>query len=145
MRRLPIAYPGAKLGLYCGGCCCSTRDRCRIVSLIRGRCLTMRSKMRLALSRLEPPTFCHIFPVARGMLEKVDPEVHDLTEQPELESSYFAWARSRAHFNADLDDPTSTARRDEWQKRYFRGLGPDDVRAVATNEHRTALRLKDFR
>jgi hypothetical protein len=37
-----------------GGCCCSsTRDRCRIVSLIRGRYLVMRSKMRLALSRLD--------------------------------------------------------------------------------------------
>jgi hypothetical protein len=39
---------------HCGGCCCSTRDRCRIVSLILGRCLVMRSKIRLALSRLEP-------------------------------------------------------------------------------------------
>ena len=36
------------------GCCCSTRVRCLIVSLIRGRCLTASANSSRALSRLLP-------------------------------------------------------------------------------------------
>ena len=40
--------------LHCGGCCCRRRVRCRIVNRNQGLCVVIRSKMRLALSRLLP-------------------------------------------------------------------------------------------
>jgi hypothetical protein len=40
--------------LHCGGHSCSTRVRCRMVSLIRGRYLTAFAKISRAFSRLLP-------------------------------------------------------------------------------------------
>ncbi len=59
--------------------------------------------------------FCHIFPVARGALEAVEPELRPLSATPELEAQHRQWAESRITFNAELAQRTDGA----WQKGYF--------------------------
>jgi hypothetical protein len=86
--------------------------------------------------------FCHIFPIERAALERVEPELRLLSETSELKQEFDRWTRTRSQFNADLKEPGSTARSDEWQKRYYRGL--DSKGRRATKDHRTRLRLLPF-
>jgi hypothetical protein len=85
---------------------------------------------------------CHIFPVVRGELESVAPELRKLSENPELESEFKAWSQSRDHFNESLSSPDSEAARQRWQKSYFRGRCPSG--APGSKDHRSRLRLKPF-
>ncbi len=84
--------------------------------------------------------FCHIFPVARGALEAVEPELRPLSATPELEAQHRQWAESRITFNAELAQRTDGA----WQKGYFRGLGPGGEPAPVAG-HRNRLRLQPFK
>jgi hypothetical protein len=87
--------------------------------------------------------FCHIFPVRRGELESVEPQIRNLSEDPELKSQYQAWQTSRSQFNADLKRPESQARSERWQKQYYRGLDAEG-RLRSGEDHRTRLRLRPF-
>ncbi|MQW58129.1 DUF6065 family protein [Sinorhizobium meliloti] len=93
--------------------------------------------------RFEPgEPICHIFPVSRGGLEAVTPEMRKLSENPELECEYKAWSDSRNSFNEGLNDPNSDAVREKWQKSYFRGVCPSGRNGP--EDHRSRLRLKPF-
>jgi hypothetical protein len=86
--------------------------------------------------------FCHLFPVARGALEAVEPTTRLLSETPDLQKRHLEWSQSRTDFNEDL------ARRadkgpDDWQKTYFRGLQPTGEPGAPAG-HRSKLRLKPF-
>lgn len=85
---------------------------------------------------------CHIFPVRRGALDDVDPELHKISEVQELKAEYEAWGESRNSFNAGLKVPDSPARSERWQKRYYQGL--DMAGQPTAADHRTRLRLKPF-
>jgi hypothetical protein len=87
--------------------------------------------------------FCHIFPVQRGLLASVEPEMKQLSSEPELERQYQAWNESRKTFNAALQQPGSSAQAERWQKMYYRGLSPDGTPA-GIEEHITRLRLRPF-
>jgi hypothetical protein len=87
--------------------------------------------------------FCHIFPVARGELEAVDPVICDLSENPDLEHDYKLWSESRDDFNAGLKTPGSKAAEQRWQKTYFRGFTPSGKHG--DNGHRSKLRLRPFK
>jgi len=87
--------------------------------------------------------FCHIFPVQRGLLASVEPEIKQLSSEPELQRQYQAWNESRKNFNAELQQPGSTAQAERWQKMYYRGLAPDGTPA-GIEEHITRLRLRPF-
>jgi hypothetical protein len=87
--------------------------------------------------------FCHIFPVQRGLLAAVEPEIKQLSSEPELERQYQAWNESRKNFNAALQQPGSSAQAERWQKMYYRGLSPDGTPA-GIEEHITRLRLRPF-
>ena len=87
--------------------------------------------------------FCHVFPVRRGALEAVEPELRRLSEAPELRRRHEAWAQSRSGFNEDLRKPGSQAQAERWQKLYFRGLDPEGRPAEAEG-HRVKLRLRPF-
>ena len=86
--------------------------------------------------------FCHIFPVERGLLASVEPEMKQMSSDPELERQYKAWNESRVNFNAELKEPGSQAQAERWQKMYYRGLSPDGTAAV--DDHITRLRLRPF-
>ncbi len=87
--------------------------------------------------------FCHIFPVRRGELELVEPEVRQLSQEPELHEQYELWNKSRQQFNADLTQPGSAAQAERWQKMYYRGVDPRG-NETAVNDHRTRLKLRPF-
>jgi len=77
------------------------------------------------ISFAQDEPFCHIFPIRRGELESVEPQMRKLSEEPELSRQYQAWNKSRSQFNAELGRPGSQAQSERWQKTYYRGLDPD--------------------
>lgn len=87
--------------------------------------------------------FCHIFPVRRGDVEAVEPEIRPLADEPELERRYLDWTQSRNAFNADLAVPGSAAAKARWQKHYQRGHDQDGP--AAPPSHRTRGRPRPFR
>ena len=96
------------------------------------------------LLRFEPgEPFCHIFPVKRGDLERVDPSIAPLAEAPELERAFQAWSASRQAFNSELAVEGSEARSQRWQKDYTKGRTTAGD-GGAPQDHRTRLRLKPF-
>ena len=88
--------------------------------------------------------YCHIFPVRRGELESIEPELRVLSENPDLKSQHGDWTAKRNQFNRDLKQPGSQAQAEKWQKLYYRGVGPDGERIVV-EDHRTRVKLKPFR
>jgi hypothetical protein len=99
-----------------------------------------RPNHEVRFERGEP--FCHIFPVKRGELATVQPEIKALSSEPELERQFKLWNESRTQFNAELQRPGSEAQAERWQKLYYRGLSPDGE--TAAEDHITRLRLKPF-
>ena len=85
---------------------------------------------------------CHIFPIRRGEMETVEPELRPISEAPELKQQYEAWMKSRLTFNSDLKQPGSQAQEERWQKMYYRGVDMEGQPGV--DDHRTRLRLKPF-
>jgi hypothetical protein len=85
---------------------------------------------------------CHIFPIRRGELESVEPELRQMAEAPDLKQKYEAWKESRLTFNSDLKQPGSQAQDERWQKMYYRGVDLEGQPGV--EDHRTRLRLKPF-
>ncbi len=86
--------------------------------------------------------FCSFFPVPRGLLESVEPEIREFDSIPETKAQYEAWSASRRQFNADLPTPGTEANENRWQKNYYRGRFPDGTEGSET--HQTKLRLRDF-
>jgi hypothetical protein len=95
----------------------------------------------VAFERHEP--ICMIFPLKRGLIETVEPEIRRLEEDERTVSAYRAWAESRTTFNTNLNVKGSQEQQQKWQKDYFRGdalnwgKGPTD--------HRTKVQLKPFK
>jgi hypothetical protein len=87
--------------------------------------------------------FCHIFPLKRGELETIEPEVRPLAADPDLARQYENWKASRAQFNKELLQLGSQAQSLKWQKQYYRGITPDG-RSAPEEGHRTRMRLKAF-
>ncbi len=87
--------------------------------------------------------YCHIFPIRRGELESIEPELHLLSENPELKNQHETWTASRNRFNADLKKEGSEAQAEKWQKLYYRGLDPAGKHGSA-DDHRTRVKLKPF-
>jgi len=98
-----------------------------------------RAKTSVTFERDEP--FCMIYPVQRGLIDKVEPEFRHMDTDAELHARYTAWSASRNEFAKALRVPTAEAKAEKWQKDYFRGgarfaEGPPD--------HRTKLRPRPF-
>jgi hypothetical protein len=102
--------------------------------------LFTRPEATIRFERGEP--YCHIFPLRRGDLEKMEPEMLDLSTNPELKTQHDAWTIRRNKFNADLKRPGSEAQSEKWQKLYHRGL--DAGGNSVTADHLTRLKLKPF-
>lgn len=101
-----------------------------------------RPNVLLRFEKNEP--ICHIFPVRRGEIEALTPEVRPLSDDPVLKAEYEAWSASRNTFNADLKTPGSAAQAEKWQKVYLRGQ-TETGQVEAADDHRTRLRVKPFR
>ncbi|HMK80293.1 MAG TPA: DUF6065 family protein [Xanthobacteraceae bacterium] len=100
-----------------------------------------RAGVSVRFEKGEP--ICHLFPVSRGWLEQITPELHVIAEEPELQKQHALWQFRRGFFNTELTRLGSVAQSEKWQKLYYRGLNPDGSEA-AVSDHRTRVRLKPF-
>jgi hypothetical protein len=98
-----------------------------------------RNDTPIAFERGEP--FCMIFPVRRGLVEEVEPEIRPIESNEELFAAYTAWVESRQAFHKGLAVPGSEAQAEKWQKDYFRGISRF---GQSPPDHRTKLRVKPF-
>ena len=87
----------------------------------------------------EDEPFCFLFPVERGALEPIEPQIRSLDDAPEIRDAFFAWSRSRDAFHEEMRRNPPTAPADKWQKLYYRGLAPDGQ--PGTTSHEAKLRL----
>ena len=94
----------------------------------------------VAFEHLEP--ICMIFPIDRRTMGQIQPQFRSLEEDPDLQNMYEQWADSRREFNKNLMVEGSEARRQKWQKQYFRGEMMGDLQKAAG--HRTKLNLSEF-
>jgi hypothetical protein len=100
-----------------------------------------RPENAVRFERGEP--ICHLFPIPRGWLEQIKPELHVISEYPDLKEQHELWQFKRGVFNAELKRTGSQANVEKWQKLYSRGLNPDGS-ANRVTDHRTRVRLKPF-
>lgn len=99
-----------------------------------------RKCRRVSFERGE--AYCMIFPMRRGLIEEVSPEIRFMDEDRELSNAHATFAQSRLKFNVDLGMPGSQASVEEWQKDYFRG---SSQMGLAPSSHRTKIKLKEFK
>lgn len=90
----------------------------------------------------EGEPFAFLFPVPRGMVEAVEPEMKRLDDEPVLEAAYRDWAQGRNQFLADLPKKGTEANRQGWQKTYFQGRAAEGATPVP--DHQTKLRVRPF-
>jgi hypothetical protein len=118
-----------------------------------------RKHSPIAFERDEP--FCMIFPLKRGLVEEVEPEIRAIETDREVAEAYLAWSNSRRDFNQELQLAGSPAQAQKWQKDYFRGTAPGRPPAkpapgreqgagvsgvgTAPADHRTKLNLREFK
>lgn len=86
--------------------------------------------------------FACIFPVRRGALESVRPEIRDIASEPDLARQHAEWSAGRSEFNQKLVAHDPEAARQAWQKTYFQGNRPDG--SSGPSDHRSRLRLAPF-
>jgi hypothetical protein len=90
----------------------------------------------------EGEPFCFVFPVQRGVLEAVEPEIVDLANNPALKAEHAQWSLERRSFSDWLMVKGSSESKMRWQKRYYRGLNMQDEQGVP--DHQAKLRLPEF-
>ncbi|MFZ5790976.1 MAG: DUF6065 family protein [Pseudomonadota bacterium] len=90
----------------------------------------------------EGEPFCFVFPVQRGLLDSVEPEIRDIASEPALQADYEAWSRERTRFSDRLNITGSSEQKERWQKRYYRGIDMRGKPGIA--DHQAKLRLAEF-
>jgi hypothetical protein len=95
---------------------------------------------RVAFRKGEP--FCFFFPVACGVVDAVEPEIRPMASDPNLAEAYRFWTEDRMKFVAEVRQPGTEAYKQQWQKRYVRGVLPDGSPTGAA--HQTRIRPKPF-
>lgn len=100
-----------------------------------------RPDTKVTFYKNEP--ICHIFPIKRNNLEKFDPIIKSINDEPELLAEYKFWQEDRNNFNKELRDKVPAAVEKAWQKTYFRGRTPLG-KTASDSAHQTKVRLRDF-
>jgi Family of unknown function (DUF6065) len=99
-----------------------------------------RAKHRVRFEAGEPVAL--LVPERRHALEKFDPLMYDLDDDPDLAADYREWRQSRDSFIGNLHAREEEAVKEGWQRDYFLGRGPGDTVA---KQHQTKLSLRSFR
>jgi len=94
---------------------------------------------RIVFGAGEP--FAMLVPQKRGELERVRPDIRDISTDPSLELNYRKWSALRDTFQHQRDDPASPANSAGWQRHYMLGLS---VTTKPAPEHQTGLALRAF-
>jgi hypothetical protein len=82
--------------------------------------------------------FCFIFPIRKQAVLDCVPEIHDISEDPELGRQHDAFATSRNEFMRRFHANDPEALRNPWLKYYFKGCHPD---GVVVDNHINKLRV----
>lgn len=90
----------------------------------------------------ENEPICFFFPVERARIERIEPRILPLDENPELSAAFLSWSASRDAFHQWVRETNPTAPADKWQKLYYRGLNPDGSEGAA--DHQAKLRVPEF-
>jgi hypothetical protein len=85
--------------------------------------------------------FCRVFPVPAGAVQAAEPEVHDLSHDPELLSQYQVWRGKRDEFMSKYRSGDAETIKQAWQKFYFEGKYADGVETSAS--HTPKLNVSD--
>jgi hypothetical protein len=99
-----------------------------------------RPKHRIVFEEGEP--VCMLVPERRGALEKFEPRILALDDDPELGAAYREWHESRGQFIKDLNAREEEAVKAGWQRDYFQGKTREGDKAP---QHQTKLELRPFR
>jgi len=83
--------------------------------------------------------FCMVFPVRQGVLEQIQPTIHDIEDNPALKTEYEAWRDSRSEFLAKLNTRDAETMKQAWQRHYFLGKKATTGEQVPT--HASKVRL----
>lgn len=81
----------------------------------------------------EGEPFCRVFPVPAGAVQSAEPEVHDLTHDPELFRQYQVWKEKRDEFMTKYRSGDQATIKQSWQKFYFEGKYADGVETGAAH------------
>jgi hypothetical protein len=86
--------------------------------------------------------FCHIRPVPRGYLHRIEPILRPLNANAELAREHRAWVRTRRKWNAERLVAGTVAAQEKWRKDYLRGQTATGEKAT---EHARVARVKPFK
>lgn len=100
------------------------------------------TRVGVAIRFEEGEPFCHFFPVARNVIETVEPEIQDIDADPATALAYREWSTSRATFNKELATEGTRARAEKWQRSYNRGT--DVSGNPIAVDHKTRLSVREF-
>lgn len=103
--------------------------------------LFTRADHPVRFERGEP--ICHLFPLKRAALERVEPELRDFHEDRDRAEQNRIWSESRGAFITALSEREAEAVKEKWQKAYYRGDRPDG--RPGSKDHQIKLRLEEFR
>jgi len=97
-----------------------------------------RQRVRVRFRAGEP--ICFFFPVDRTYINRVQPQILPLSENPELARTHAEWAEHRTAFNAETQIEGSDARQKGWQKDYHKGRYPPEADRAETHASKIVAR-----
>ncbi len=81
-----------------------------------------------------------VVPIQHVLLDDIQPEIHDIQTDPDLQRRYAAWRDKRDGFIRKLSDLDPVTVKQGWQRDYSRGTHPDGSPAPDTHTLKRALK-----
>jgi hypothetical protein len=98
---------------------------------------------RIVFEKDEP--FCFITPIEYRALDRVEPEILSIDQDPEFREKFHTWRDARVDFNRRLREQDPDAVKQGWQKWYSRGEDPSGGSAPATHISKLRVAAPRFR
>lgn len=86
--------------------------------------------------------FCYLMPIKTATVENLEPEIRNLTDNPDLYKAHTQWSAGRDDFRQKIEENHEKTVEEGWQKDYFHGRNPNG--AKGTDTHRTKVKAKNF-
>ncbi len=84
--------------------------------------------------------YCFIFPVRANDAARMQPEILDIAQNPELAERHGLWAGARAQHQEKIAGGDKEAAGKAWQRFYFHGKGPDGWRPDVAHTHKRRMK-----
>ena len=88
--------------------------------------------------------YCYIVPVRAHDAARIQPEILDIADNPELAQRHELWAGARAAHQAKVAKGDEEAIKKAWQRFYFHGKGPDGWRPDVPHAHKRRMKKPVF-